>query len=259
MNRVTANGISIAWRETGRGEPPIVVVPQWFLSSRSMVASPLVGMLAKQHRMILYDRRGTGDSDKPGPPYTSARDAKDLVSFLDAIAVEDAVLLGTGVRGSQVALIVAGHIPSRVRALVCIGGTPKWSASAEWPYGIQSGTFHKAFAPAGDEPPGVVPDDPELAEAMREDWRASGADAAMDILHRTLDDDLRPFLRNVTPAALVIHLRGDALVSFDAARWLAESLPAGHLEEFDAARSVPLRAPEALAEHIEEFLSVATP
>ena len=51
--------------------------------------------------------------------------------------------------------------------------------------------------------------------------------------------------------------RGDPLVSFEAARWLAESLPAGQLEVFEAARGLPLRAPEELARHIEEFLSVA--
>lgn len=259
MERILVNDVEIAWTEIGAGDPPVVVVPQWFLSSRSMAVSPLVETLAKQHRAILYDRRGTGASGKPGPPYTASRDAKDLVALVGELALDRCVMLGLGVRGSQVALHVAAQIPDRVGALVCIGGTPKWSASAEWPYGIQAGTFHTAFgiaASAGD-PPGTPPDDEALAEAMREDWRAAGA-AATDILNRTLDEDLRPSLGRVAPPALIVHLRGDPLVSFEAARWLADSLPGGQLEVFDATRAIPLQAPEELAKHIEEFLALVT-
>jgi pimeloyl-ACP methyl ester carboxylesterase len=56
---------------------------------------------------------------------------------------------------------------------------------------------------------------------------------------------------------LVIHLSGDPLVPFEAARWLAESLPAGTLELFDAGRDVPFTAPEEVAGHIETFLQSA--
>ena len=262
MERVTtASGIALGWQELGAGEPTIVAVAQWFLSSRSAAASPFVHALARRHRVVLYDRRGTGASDKPGPPYTSARDAKDLAGLADAVGLEGFALVGLGVRGSQVALTYAGHFPERVRCLVCIGGTPKWSASPEWPYGIAAGTFHTAFAATPPDPavaPGEPGDDATLAAAMRADWVDAGVAAANDMLHRTLDEDLRPFLRRVTPPTLVVHLRGDVLVSFEAARWLAESLPAGHLEVFESPRGVPLRAPEELAGHIEEFLTLVS-
>jgi pimeloyl-ACP methyl ester carboxylesterase len=257
VERAHVNDIEIAWTQLGAGDPPIVVVPQWFLSSRSTVASPLVKMLAERHRLIVYDRRGTGASGKPGPPYNATRDARDLVALLGEISSERVVLLGLGVRGTHVALHVAGQIPDRVHAVVCIGGTPKWAASAEWPYGIQAGTFHKAFEISEDaiDPPGMPPDDPALADAMREDWRAA-APHATDILNRTLDEDLRPYLSRVVSPTLIVHLRGDPLVQFEAARWLAESLPGGQLEVFDAGREVPLRAPEELAKHIDEFVTV---
>ena len=57
---------------------------------------------------------------------------------------------------------------------------------------------------------------------------------------------------------LVLHLKGDGLVPFDAARWLAESLPNGTLEVFDAPREIPMRAHEELASHIEEWLATVT-
>lgn len=252
MPRVQAHQVEIAYEEAGAGDPPVLVVPQWFLTSRSMRVSALVRRLAQSHRVILYDRRGTGASDKPGPPYTTARDSRDLGAFAEALDLSDLVVLGMGVRGSQVALHFAGHFPQRVRAIVCIGGTPRWSAGAEWPYGLGDEAWRRAFGELeqhGDEAP------PRGASlVMREEWAACGRAAAMDMLAHTREEDLRPFLHKVTPPTLVLHMKGDDLVPFEAARWLAESLPDGTLEVFDAGREVPLRAPEELAEHIEEFL-----
>lgn len=250
MERVQAHSISIAYDAVGAGDPTVLAIPQWFLSSRSMRASALVRRLSEHHRVLLYDRRGTGESDKPGPPYTTARDSRDLGAVVDAIGLRDLVVLGMGIRGSQVALHFTGHFPDRVRAVVCIGGTPRLAAGPEWPYGISEAAWQKAFGDleTRDEPP------PGASIAMRDDWTAAGRDAARDILAHTRDEDLRPFLRKVTPPALVIHLSGDPLVPFEAARWLAESLPAGTLELFEAGREVPFHAPAELADHIEAFL-----
>jgi pimeloyl-ACP methyl ester carboxylesterase len=253
MKRVTAHEIELAYDELGTGDPSILVVPQWFLSSRSMRASALVRRLAGAHRVLVYDRRGTGSSDKPGPPYTTARDSRDLAGMFDALGLEDIVLLGHGVRGSQVAMHFAGHFPGRVRAIVCIGGTPRWRAGPEWPYGINDGAWDAAFGAleSSDAPP------PGASLAMNEDWEACGRDAALDILKRTRDEDLRHFLPKVTPPTLIVHMREDRLVPFEAAQWLAESLPHGVLEMFDAPREIPFHAHEELADHIEEFLRTA--
>lgn len=255
MQRAKVYEIELAYDWTGEGEPPIVVVPQWFLSSRSMRASALVRRLAERHRVLLYDRRGTGDSDKPGPPYTTARDSRDLGGLFEGLGLSDAVLLGMGVRGSQIALHFAGHFPQKVRAVLCLGGTPRWSGGPEWPYGLSTQAWESAFGDllgrSNDEPP------PGASIAMRQEWISTGRDAAIDILERTREEDLRHFLPKVTPPVLVLHMKGDHLVPFEAARWLAESVPNGTLEEFDAGRDVPFHAPAELAAHIEEFLAAA--
>src|SRR5438094_8159347 len=221
MEQVRAHNIGLAYDFVGDGDPTVVVVPQWFLSSRSMRASALVRRLAQRHRVLLYDRRGTGASDKPGPPYTTARDSRDLGAMVETLGLRDFVVLGMGIRGSQVALHFTGHFPQLVRAVVCIGGTPRLAAGPEWPYGIGEVAWERAFGDleGSDAPPTGA------SFAMREDWTAAGKEAAVDILAHTRDEDLRPFLRKITPPALVIHLSGDPLVPFEAARWLAESLP----------------------------------
>ncbi len=253
MERVKVHNIELAYELIGEGEPTVIVIPQWFLSSRSMRASALVRRLAERHRVLLYDRRGTGASDKPGPPYTTARDSRDLGAMVDALGLEEVVVLGMGIRGSQVALHFTGHFPQLVTAVVCVGGTPRLAAGPEWPYGVGEAAWARAFGDLEtreDPPPGA-------SFAMRDDWTAAGREAAIDILAHTREEDLRPFLRKVTPPTLVIQLSGDPLVPFDAARWLAESLPNGTLELFEAGREVPLHAPEELAEHIEAFLGTA--
>lgn len=250
MKRAQAHDISLAYDVIGDGDPTIVVVPQWYLSSRSMRASALVRTLAERHRILLYDRRGTGESDKPGPPYSTARDSRDLGALLATLSLDGVVLLGHGVRGSQVAMHVAGHFPERVRAVICLGGTPRWAAGPEWPYGITEDGWTEAFGALEDmegEPPGA-------SIALHEDWIATGREAAIDILVRTRDEDMRHWLAKITPPTLVVHLKGDALVPFEAARWLAESLPNGVLELFDAPRTIPFSAHEQLAAHIDEFL-----
>lgn len=250
MMRVQAHNLELAYEFIGEGEPTVIVVPQWFLSSRSMRASALVRRLAEEHRVLLYDRRGTGGSDKPGPPYTTARDSRDLGAMVEALGLRDVVVLGMGIRGSQVALHFTGHFPQVVTAAICVGGTPRLASGPEWPYGVGDAAWARAFGDleTREEPP------PGASFAMREDWAAAGRDAAIDILAHTREEDLRPFLRKITPPALVIHLSGDTLVPFDAARWLAESLPNGTLELFDAGREVPFNAPGELAEHIAAFL-----
>lgn len=234
----------------GSGDPAMVVVPHWFLSSRSMRPSALVRRLGLQHRMLLYDRRGTGESDKPGPPYTHERDYRDLAGLVDAVGLDEVVLLGHGVRGSQIALLYAAHYSEKVRAVICIGATPRLGSGPEWPYGLSDAAWERAFGElerSEHEPAGA-------SIAMHDDWLACGRDAALDMLRRTREEDLRPFLGRVKAPVLVLHLRGDHVVPFEAARWLAESLPNGTLEVFDAPREIPLRAHEELAEHIEEFL-----
>ena len=245
-----AHNVQIAYSYVGVGDPTIIAIPQWFLSSRSMRASALVRRLSEHHRILLYDRRGTGESEKPGPPYTTARDSRDLGAMVGALELKDVVVLGMGIRGSQVALHFTGHFPQLVRAVVCIGGTPRLAAGPEWPYGITDAGWAKAFGDLAtrDEPP------PGASFSMRDDWTAAGKVAAIDILEHTREEDLRPFLRKITPPTLVLHLSGDPLVPFEAARWLAESLPAGTLELFDAGREVPFTAPEEAAGHIESFL-----
>lgn len=251
MEKVRAHNVTLAYEFIGDGSPTIVVVPQWFLSARSMRASALVRRLAEHHRMLVYDRRGTGDSDKPGPPYTVARDSRDLGAMTEALGLRDFVVLGMGIRGSQVALHFTGHFPSLVRAVITVGGTPRPAAGPEWPYGVGEEVWQRAFGDleTREGPP------PGASFAMRDDWTAAGRETAIDILDHTRTEDLRHFLRKVTPPALVIHLSGDPLVPFEAARWLAESLPNGTLELFDAGREVPLHAPEELAEHIDSFLA----
>src|SRR5438093_6255085 len=121
---------------------------------------------------------GTGKVDMPGTPYTTALDSRDLGGMVDALELRDVVAIGMGIRGSQVALHFSGHFPNLVRAVVCVGGTPRLAAGPEWPYGINEGAWEHAFGYLAehDGPPTGA------SIAMRDDWTAAGKEAAIDIL-----------------------------------------------------------------------------
>lgn len=114
-----SNGIRIHFAESGdpHGTPLVFVhgwPDSWFSFSR------VLPLLPEPLRLIAYDQRGFGESDHPDSGYTIPGFAADLVSLLDALNIERAVLVGHSY-GSFVARRAAMVAPERVAALVLIG------------------------------------------------------------------------------------------------------------------------------------------
>ena len=187
------------------------------------------GKLAEQHRVLLYDRRGTGSSEKPGPPYTTARDSRDLGAMMDALELRDVVVLGMGIRGPRWRCTSPVTSRTSSRAVVLRRGDaaarrrPRVAVRPEEARGPRRSAISRRA---------TIPPPARRSRCAR--MGRDGREAAIDILSHTRDEDLRPFLPKVTPPTLVIQLSGDPLVPFEAARWLAESLPNGALELFEA-------------------------
>lgn len=90
--------------------------------------------LARDHRMIAYDLRGRGDSDKPATGYSIPLHAEDLLQLIDALKLDRPVLIGHSL-GAMIALYFAAHHPDKLSKLVLVdAGTPlPWSTPAEQP------------------------------------------------------------------------------------------------------------------------------
>jgi pimeloyl-ACP methyl ester carboxylesterase len=110
----------IASEERGSGFPVLLIMG---LGYGRWAWEPLVGPLAERYRVIWFDNRGIGDSDKPAGPYTAAQLAGDALQVLDAHGVERAHVVGTSL-GGMVAQELALEHPERVAKLALLCTTP---------------------------------------------------------------------------------------------------------------------------------------
>jgi pimeloyl-ACP methyl ester carboxylesterase/predicted glycosyltransferase len=153
--RVERDGVSLAYEVHGEGnEPTVVLAPTWSIV-HSQVWKAQVGYLARHFRVVTFDGRGNGASDRPSDSaaYADEEFARDIVAVMDATGTERATLVGmsSGVRWT---IIIAARHPDRVSGLFAIGpactlGVPdprdaqvRWDDELDAPEGWQK--FNRA-------------------------------------------------------------------------------------------------------------------
>jgi pimeloyl-ACP methyl ester carboxylesterase len=112
--------VRIAWEERGEGAPLLLIQG---LGYARWSWDPVVPGLAERHRVLWFDNRGIGESDKPPGPYTARELADDALQVLDEAGVERAHVLGASL-GGMVAQELAAAAPARVEKLVLCCTTP---------------------------------------------------------------------------------------------------------------------------------------
>ena len=114
MPKVQANGIGLYYEIHGDGKPLVLIsglgYPLWQWHK-------MVPFLAEQFKVITFDNRGVGQSDKPAGPYTARMLAADTVGLLDALGIEKAIIAGHSM-GGFIAQALALDFPQRVDKLV---------------------------------------------------------------------------------------------------------------------------------------------
>lgn len=115
------DGVRVFWERYGEGEPAILLMAPWaFVHSRVWRAQ--IPYFARHHRVVVFDPRGNGRSDRPDDPaaYSEAEYARDAVAVMDASGTDRAVLVCVS-RGAQRTLIAAAEHPERVQGAVFVG------------------------------------------------------------------------------------------------------------------------------------------
>jgi pimeloyl-ACP methyl ester carboxylesterase len=126
---VEREGVRVFYEVYGVGEPTILLLPTWSLiHSRQWKAQ--IAFLAREHRVITFDPRGNGRSDRPTEPaaYDEREFALDALAVLDATATQRAVVVAFSL-GTPRALILATDRPERVAGVVFIG--PSYAGGGE--------------------------------------------------------------------------------------------------------------------------------
>jgi pimeloyl-ACP methyl ester carboxylesterase len=118
---VVGDSSRVGFEVYGTGDPPIMFVPPWSIV-HSRIWKAQIPDFARRHRVITWDARGNGRSDRPRDPsaHTDEAIARDLLAVLDASGTDAAILVGLS--GAAVpAIMVATEHPDRVLGLVLVG------------------------------------------------------------------------------------------------------------------------------------------
>jgi pimeloyl-ACP methyl ester carboxylesterase/predicted glycosyltransferase len=131
---IERDGVRVFYEVYGTGEPTILFCPTWTLV-HSRVWKMQIPYLARHHRVVVFDPRGNGRSDRPATveAYAEADFARDALDVLDATGTDRAIVVGLS-RGAQRALLLAAEHPDRVLGLVFIG---PWFPASRSPAGLR--------------------------------------------------------------------------------------------------------------------------
>lgn len=256
------DGRRIGYMTWGNG-PVLVVPPGWIshleLQWQYLGMEPFHAHLAESVRLICYDRRGCGLSERMRDDFTLDAEVADLESVIDEVAPGDAVsLLGISQAGPICIAYAAAH-PERVTRLVLFGAyhTGELVAREEVraslvglvhaSWGLGSHALASLFVPGNDP---ALRDN--LAHFQRE---AATREMAAALLASVFRFDVAPLLGAVRAPTLVIHRRGDHAIPSRLGVELAAGIPDARLVQLEGEIHFPwLGDWETVAELVEDFV-----
>jgi pimeloyl-ACP methyl ester carboxylesterase len=225
-----ADAVRLHIEDSSGSGRPVVLIHGWPLSAQAW--EPQVSALSEAgYRVVAYDRRGFGRSDKPVSGYDYDTLADDLQRVLDQCDLQDVTLVGFSMGGGEVARYVARHGESRLRSVVFAAAVPPClMKSADNPDGPLTpekaqeksaaferdrGAYFEQFTTAFFSADGVL----QVTEAQRLEAIAvceqSAQHAALACMASFATADFRQDLKKLTVPVLVIHGSADAVVPFE--------------------------------------------
>lgn len=270
---LTADGVSIAYQVAGSGPVDIVSIPGYIHHLDIWWNAPtdrLVRTLTSIGRLVVFDKRGIGLSDRP-----DAIDVHgwtlDALAVLDAVDAERAVLFGVSA-GALTALQLAARHPERVAGLVLFAGYARHLAAPDYDVGhppevIDAYVRHvEARWGTGVALSSAAPSlahDPTIRAYWARYQRLSASPAAaMRFLRATSEADVRSTLPDIHVPTLVVHAERDALVPIGQGRYVAEHIAGAEFVTLDSDIHLICVSDvlDQLAEHMHRFVDrVATP
>lgn len=261
--------VNIAYQVVGDGPIDLVLVLGWVSHLKYVWELPamarFLNRLAGFSRLIIFDKRGCGMSDRGHglPPLEQRMD--DLRAVLDAAGSQKAALLGIS-EGGVMSCLFAATYPERTAGIIIDGSYPTALARPGYPWGGTMEQFEASLQRARDTWGRIVSmdrycptqvDNPEVARwwATFTQMSASPGDA-VELLRRNNLSDIRDVLPAIRVPALIIHATGDRVAPFEAGRYFAEHIPNAKFLPLDSIDHWPYfgDADRVLGE-IEEFLT----
>ena len=263
--------LSIAYQVVGDGPRDIVLVPGWISNIEVFWEEPSVvrflERLASFSRLILFDKRGTGLSDRfSGTPSLEER-MDDVRAVMDAVGSTKASLLGYS-EGGAMSMLFSATYPERVESLVACACFPRQRPTNDYPYGRSLEIQEQLYKAIGEEWGGPVGCDVRCPskvndERYRQWWArllrlSATSTVALEIIRLNYDIDVRHLLGTIRVPTLLLHAVGDKSVNVGASRYMAERIPDAKLVELPGDDHMPwLSDTDSIINEIEQFLTGA--
>ncbi|GAC1697907.1 MAG: adenylate/guanylate cyclase domain-containing protein [Candidatus Limnocylindrales bacterium] len=246
-----SGGVSIAYQITGEGKPIDLVFAPGTVSHLGLPwqatpgrVPPMIERLSRFARLIRFDKRGTGMSDRSTDAATLEERADDIRAVMDAAGSAEAVILGGSEGGSMACMFAAMH-PERTRSLIVWGCQARFVRTPEYPYGQTEAVYEDRLSELERDWPsrdyirswgaGLGP------HASEEDvdrtlgfFQMAATPAAIVALERTNGAlDIRDILPAIRVPTLVLARIGDPIVEADAVRDLAARIDGAEIRFLD--------------------------
>ncbi|MGD9092475.1 MAG: alpha/beta fold hydrolase, partial [Anaerolineales bacterium] len=243
---VASGHVTIAYQVFGDGPLDIVWVSGFITHMEQLwklqsLASFFTG-LAEFSRVIMFDRRGVGLSDRVGYPPTLEDTMEDMQVVLQAVGSTHAVLFGY-LEGGPNSMLFAATYPEHVSGLVLYGTAAKWARSENYPWALTHEQYDRWLHYISENWGEALNLDtyaPSYAhEPLYQEWFAKtlrlgsspgGVKAVLEVMR---DIDVRHVLPTIRIPTLILHRKGDRAIRVGAGRYLASQIPGAKYVELE--------------------------
>jgi DNA-binding winged helix-turn-helix (wHTH) protein len=261
-----SDGLHIAYQVTGQGPIDLVLI-SGFVSHLDLDWDDprhvrFLDGLGSMGRLIRFDKRGTGMSDRPvGVPDLETR-MHDVLAVMDAADSRSAVMVGYS-EGVPMALMMAALHPERVRGLVLYAGYARRTRAPDYPWAKsdeERRAYTEQLVTTWDWAADVRRRCPSADLAMEQWWeRRMGAAATPTTVRALLEMnalvDVRDLLPGITAPTLLLHRTGDQLFDPRESGYIAERVPGAVLRLLEGRDHLPWGDSDQLLDEIGPFVA----
>ena len=262
--------VRVAYQVTGEGPVDLVLAPgtashldlDWEWPEKASFLEQLGSFC----RLIRFDKRGTGLSDRPTDAATLEERMDDIGAVMDAAGSDRAVIFGYS-EGANLAALFAATSPRRTRGLFLWGAQARWVRADDYPWGPTQAEAGQEIAYLAENgvtveyltgPGAGIPKDLAHVRFFMRYLKASASPSALAALERMLClIDMRDILPSVRVPVVVMNRTGDPVASVGAARDFAARIPGARFVEL-AGDTHPFFAGPATGEILAEIEAFVT-
>jgi class 3 adenylate cyclase len=264
-----SGNVNIAYQVAGEGTTDLLMIPGWVTHLALDWQEPRwvswFERMAAVARVVRFDKRGTGMSDRPPGIPTADERMADALAVMDAASLARADVLGWS-EGGPLGVMVAAAYPERVQSLILYGTQARFARRDDYPFGEEESEDHYGELERnwGTEPQarGFVPDgDPATVRRLAAYYQAGASPSAAVALSRAnAAMDVRGLLASIRAPTLVLNREHDPVAPGETGRYLAERIPGSRFIQLPGSAHAPwLGDVERLCTEVEHFVTGVRP